>query len=160
MKVRLIVTNKASNEVTEASFVVEDKVTVGRYLNSPVLLQGEGLSRYHFSLSSNKGNLEIEDLSSNGTWLNGKLLKAHLSARVKSGDAIEIPGHRMQLVFAGSKTPEPTYVTELPDETHEDSRPAWIRPLIVALNFFDSLEITLVLLATLTIALIFFCLTR
>ncbi|HEX4164000.1 MAG TPA: FHA domain-containing protein [Bryobacteraceae bacterium] len=160
MDVQLIVTHKKSNEVTDASFAVEDKVTVGRYLNSPILLQGEGLSRYHFSLSIKKGLLEIEDLSSNGTWLNGKLLKAHLSARVNVGDTIEIPGHRMQVVVATPKSAQAAHVARQPEELSVESKPAWSRPLVAALNFFDSLEIMLMVLAALTFALISFFLTR
>ena len=159
MQVQLIVTNKTSNEVTESSFEVEEKVTVGRYLNSPVVLQGEGLSRYHFSLCNKKGLLEIEDLSSNGTWLNGKLLKAHSSAQVRTGDAIEIPGHRMQVILAAPKSVT-SYVAALPEESSAKSKPAWTRPLVAALNFFDGLEIALMVLATLTFALISFYLTR
>lgn len=164
MQVKLIVTNKNSKEISDITLAVETKVIIGRHLGSPVLLRGDGLSRHHYSLSVVDGVLAVEDLSSNGTWLNGALLKAQVAARVKSGDLIEIPGYQMQVVVPETNMTEsaPALIppSVSPQEPGSASKPAWARPLIAALNFFDPLEVTLMLLAVATAGLISFCLER
>jgi predicted component of type VI protein secretion system len=161
MEVKLVVTHKASKEVSEASFSVEDKVTIGRYLNSPVMLQGEGLSRYHYTLSVIDGTLVLEDLSSNGTWLNGALLKARMTVRLKSTDVIEVPGYRMQILFAAAPPTSPSTRTETSRvEPVPESKSVWARPLIAAAGFFEPLELAVVTFAAVTFALVSFYLTR
>jgi len=97
MQVRMTLTNKTSGDSTEVDLSVEDTVVIGRHLGSPMVLQGEGLSRHHFLLSTSEGALSIEDLSSNGTRLNGNSLKPKISVRVNSGDVIEIPGYELRI---------------------------------------------------------------
>src|ERR1700758_2400314 len=97
MQLNLLVTNKASKEATNVDLALEGKITIGRHLGSPVVLQGDRLSRHHFSLTIMDGALTIEDLSSNGTWLNGAHLNEHMSAHVQSGDIIEVPGYEIQI---------------------------------------------------------------
>jgi predicted component of type VI protein secretion system len=95
MQITFLVTNKALSTTSEYAVAVEDKVIIGRHLGSLVPLQGDRLSRHHFSLAVVDGALLIEDMSSNGTWLNGSLLKGHKTAEVKAGDIISIPGYEM-----------------------------------------------------------------
>jgi hypothetical protein len=87
-------------------------------------------------------------------------LKAHLSRQVKSGDAIDIPGHRMQLIFTNLQSAEAPHTPGASNELSTEPKTAWTRPLVAVLRFFDGLEIMLMVLATLTFALIFFYFNR
>ncbi|HEY4046382.1 MAG TPA: FHA domain-containing protein [Acidobacteriaceae bacterium] len=160
MQVRLVVTNKVLNEATNCDFAVEEKITIGRHLGSPVLLQGDGLSRHHFSLMLVDNGLTIEDLSSNGTWLNGALLKAQMSARVKSGDIIEVPGYEMQVMLQGAEVAQKAQAkapialpSNEPGPDRKASRAAVVRLL-------EPREAALLLFAVASFALISFFLSR
>lgn len=160
MKLRLVVTNKDSKASSNVDLAIDDKITIGRHLGSPVLLQGDGLSRHHFSLGITEGLLNLEDLSSNGTWLNGALLRAQMSAQVKSGDIIEVPGYEMLVMIQSSDVPQPVQANTQMSEAPTKSRPAWMRPLAAACNFFEPREVTLILFAVASIALICFFLNN
>src|SRR5215469_10540488 len=115
MQVRLVITNQASQEATSHDLAVDEKIIFGRHLGSPVLLQGDGLSRHHFSLAVVDGALSIEDLSSNGTWLNGGLLKGQPPAPVASGDMVEVPGYEIRVMAQDAATaPKPSTAAPLP----------------------------------------------
>lgn len=143
MQVKLIVTNKASKESTQCDLLIEDKVTIGRHLGSPVILQGDGLSRHHFSLSVVEGALAVEDLSSNGTWLNGTLLRPQTNVTVKTGDVLEVPNYEMQITDA-PKSAEETPATHLP---LTGAKPAWAVPLQAASGFLEPRELALLVFA-------------
>ncbi len=160
MQMQLEVLSKASNELTRALFAINDKVAVGRHLSSPVLLQGEALSRHHFNFLLKEDGLEMEDLSSNGTWLNGKQLRKRVSARVKSGDVIEISGYRMEVILGVPGNSSGTRSAGKSAQTSTDSKNSWSRPLMGALHFFDPFELVLILLVISIFALITFYLTR
>lgn len=160
MKLRLVVTNKDSKESSSYDLTIEDKLTIGRHLGSPVLLQGDGLSRHHFSLAIAGDVLSLEDLSSNGTWLNGALLKNQMSSQVKSGDIIEIPGYEM-LVMIQNLDPSRSMQSDIPVQLQSSKTgPAWMRPLSAAFNFFEPREVTLIFFALASIALICFFLNN
>jgi predicted component of type VI protein secretion system len=160
MKLRLVVTNKESKESINFDLAIDDKITIGRHLGSPVLLQGDGLSRHHFSLAIVDGALSLEDLSSNGTWLNGALLKAQMSAQVKSGDIIEVPGYEMLVMMQSSDAPKSAQTEAPMPVSPAKSGPAWMRPLVAASKFFEPREVTLILFAAASIALICFFLNN
>jgi pSer/pThr/pTyr-binding forkhead associated (FHA) protein len=160
MEFRLVVTNNASKEVSVVALNVEKKVIIGRHLESPVQLQGEGLSRHHFSLTLIDGALAVADLSSNGTWLNGEQLKAQTTSRVKSGDVIEIPGYNIQVMGedAGAALQKQSVVPSAAAPATKPA-PAWQRPLVAALHFLEPSEVALLLTVAATAALIFFYVT-
>jgi predicted component of type VI protein secretion system len=160
MQVSLAVTNKGSNESTNVDLAVEKKITIGRHLGSPVLLQGDRLSRHHFFLMVIDGALTIEDLSSNGTWLNGALLKEHESARVQSGDTIEVPGYEMQITIRSAAVSQRLQV-EAPIVTpSKEPMPTRKQPLVVVLHILEPREVALLFIAAASFALISFCLNR
>jgi predicted component of type VI protein secretion system len=160
MKVSLVVTNRASKETHNYDLVVEEKINIGRHLGSPVLLQGDGLSRHHFSLMVLDGALTVEDLSSNGTWLNGALLKEQMSARVKSGDFIEVPGYEMQVMVRDADAPQKTQTEAPPAVPSKEPEPARKGPLAAALHILEPREVALLLFAVASFALISFFLNR
>jgi len=161
MEFKLVVTNNTSKEVSVVPLNVEKKVIIGRHLESPVQLQGEGLSRHHFSLTLIDGALAVADLSSNGTWLNGEQLKAQTTSRVKSGDIIEIPGYNFQVMSeeTGTSLQKQSAVSPAAAPAKKPV-PAWQRPLIAALHFFEPAEVVLLLTVAATVALISFYANR
>src|ERR1700744_1663554 len=160
MQVNLAVTNKASKETHNYDLTVEEKINIGRHLGSSVLLQGDGLSRHHFSLMVIDGALTVEDLSSNGTWLNGALLKEQMSARVKSGDIIEVPGYEMQVTIQNtdaSQKPRTEETLLVPSKETGSTRK---RSLVISSRILEPREAALLLFAIASFALISFFLNR
>lgn len=98
MQVQLIVRNKINGESTPCVLILNEKVTIGRHLGSPIAVQSEGVSRHHFSLVIQGEDLLVEDLSTNGTSLNGVSLLSKKTALVKKGDVLDIPGYEFDVV--------------------------------------------------------------
>jgi predicted component of type VI protein secretion system len=71
---------------------LDTAVTLGRGPESPVALDGSGISREHLRLHIEGNALLVTDLSSNGTWLNGRRLTRGEPHAVTSAEAIRIPG--------------------------------------------------------------------
>jgi pSer/pThr/pTyr-binding forkhead associated (FHA) protein len=138
MQVTLIRLNTSTQETVEAQVDIEDRVALGRHLGSPLPLQGEALSRQHFALFITDEQLMIENLSGNGTRLNGEALAIQNPSALQSGDVLEVPGYQIRVELGGSPQSE---------TTAETKAPAWRRYSTAALNFFDPLEITLLLCA-------------
>ena len=160
MQIKLVVTNKVSKESSNCDLAVDQKITIGRHLGSPVVLQGDRLSRHHFSLIVIDGALTVEDLSSNGTWLNGALLKEQMSAQVKSGDLIEIPGYEMQVMIQNTHASQKPQTEEAGPVTSKEPGPSWQRPAVAALRILEPREAALLLFAVASFALISFFLNR
>jgi predicted component of type VI protein secretion system len=153
MQVDLTVTNKHTGESNIISLTIDDRLLVGRDLRSPVQFQGVGLSREHFALSVGNGRLLVEDLSRNGTWLNGEFLGQNVTAPVEQGDVIEIPGHTLQVTF-----PElvPAASDPVSPATAALAQPAWARILSTTTHFFTGFEMILILAAAFTCFLILY----
>ena len=160
MQVNLVVTNKASKESNNCDLVVDEKVTIGRHLGSPVVLQGDRLSRHHFSFMVIDGALTVEDLSSNGTWVNGALLKEQMSARVKSGDIIEVPGYEMRVSVKDTGVPERQQAEASVIMTSSPPPPNRKSPVGAMLHILEPREIALLVFAVVSFALISFFLNR
>jgi predicted component of type VI protein secretion system len=139
---------------------MDQKITIGRHLGSPVVLQGDRLSRHHFSLMVIDGALTVEDLSSNGTWLNGALLKEQMSAQVKSGDIVEIPGYEMQVMIQNTDAPQKPQTEEVVPVPSKESGATWNRPLVATSRILEPRETALLLFAIASFALISFFLNR
>jgi hypothetical protein len=95
MQVTLIRLNTTTNETVEVQVDIEDRVVLGRHLDSPLLLQGEALSRQHFALFITDEQLMIENLS--GPGCTESLLPA---IRRLSGGARLSDSHRTARSFA------------------------------------------------------------
>ena len=144
MQVTLICLDTSTQETVEAQIDIEDRVFFGRHLGSPLTLQGEALSRQHFALFVADEQLTIENLSGNGTSLNGEPLSIKSSSSVQSGDVVEVPGYQIRFEMPKALQNEPTERTETP---------VWQNYGKIALNFFDPLEIALLLCAIACICL-------
>ncbi|MCU1224131.1 MAG: hypothetical protein JWQ42_2224 [Edaphobacter sp.] len=144
MHVTLIRLNTSTQETVEAQVDIEDRVVLGRHLGSPLLLQGEALSRQHFAFFITDGQLMIENLSANGTRLNGEALAIQNPSSLQSGDLVEIPGYQIRVEQREASQNE---------AMSEIKVPVWQSYGKVALNFFDPLEVTLLLCAIACICL-------
>lgn len=79
----------------------EGENTIGRDGGCNVVIQVDGVSKRHFSMTVTGDTAYIEDLgSSNGTFLNGKIVK---KATVKGGDKIALPDVILQIVIVKEK---------------------------------------------------------
>ena len=73
----------------------------GRDEDLTVSLSVDGISKQHFSVSVKGETAFLKDLdSSNGTYLNGKLVK---SATVQNGDKVSLPDLILQVVYVAEK---------------------------------------------------------
>lgn len=144
MQVTLIRLNTSTQETVEAQVNLEDRVVLGRHLGSPLLLQGEAISRQHFALFITDEQLMIENLSGNGTRLNGESLAVQNPLSLQSGDLVEVPGYQIRVEQREASQNEATVEIKIP---------VWQSYGKMALNFFDPLEITLLLCAVACICL-------
>lgn len=72
--------------------------TIGRDASADYCIQNTGISRSHLRIEKKECKLYITDLHShNGTWLNGKKLKAGIQTRIKEGDRIMLAGEIYRL---------------------------------------------------------------
>jgi pSer/pThr/pTyr-binding forkhead associated (FHA) protein len=136
MHVMLIRLNTSTQETVEAQVDIEDRVVLGRHVGSPLLFQGEAISRQHFALFVTDGQLMIENLSGNGTLLNGEALTVERPSSLLYGDLVEVPGYQIRM--------------ELREASHNQAAtevevPVWQRNGRMILNFFDPLEIALLI---------------
>ncbi len=106
-----------------------DQLTVGRGEDCNLTIQHETLSRRHMSVQLKNGQCWVEDHgSSNGTFVNGKRLKAHTPARVLPEDFIQLgqSGVRLSVSVEAqawkSSTP-PSLPVNTPDENTQLKEP-------------------------------------
>jgi len=81
-----------------------ERLVFGRSIVSPVNLAGSEISREHFALFSRHGEICIQDLSSNGTVVNGKPVPQQKSQKLNEGDVISVPGYEIEVAKRLSMT--------------------------------------------------------
>ena len=78
-------------EAETFEMAASESITVGRDPKSRVFLLDERISARHVTFSSDGvGTLSVYDTSSNGSFLNGRRLKKHESARLEVGDVVSL----------------------------------------------------------------------
>ena len=157
MQIDLTVTNKANGASSSSALNIEDRNVLGRDLNSPIQLEGAGLSREHFSLTLTDDQIFVEDLSSNGTWLNGERLPSRTAVQAQHGDLIEILGYGIQMGLPELRPPPPESSLATASGALENPKLAWKAIVDTVVHFFSPLEIVLILSAVFTFALISYC---
>jgi predicted component of type VI protein secretion system len=97
--VELLISAKSRENGTleSARCSLNGALTLGRGTESPLLLDGIGISREHLRIQSDDHNLFITDLSSNGTWLNEHRLVRGEPYPFTPADAIQIPGFDIRI---------------------------------------------------------------
>lgn len=105
MDVALTIRSKATGSAEDVRWITDRELVLGRGPDSPVLLNGTGISREHLRLRMEGQDIFVTDLSSNGTWINGERLSKGQSYRVVEGDLLEVPGHEIALSLLQSLDP-------------------------------------------------------
>ena len=70
---------------------ITDTITIGRSTESDIVLEAATVSRQHAMLFPDDGEMLLLDLeSTNGTWLNGRLMPPDEPVRLANGDLIQL----------------------------------------------------------------------
>lgn len=94
---------------TQKEYVLEkDVITIGRAPESDVHIENIGISAHHAKISS--ANLQLEDTSSNGTYVNDQPIKTQV---LENGDVIKIGKFEIKFFHSG----EAQYDATLPLES-------------------------------------------
>ena len=96
MELELTIESKETGAVETKRLAVDGRLTLGRGPESPVALEGNGLSREHLAFEAVAGGVHVLDVSVNGTWVNGRRLGPGKGAAVSGADRIEIPGYAIR----------------------------------------------------------------
>jgi pSer/pThr/pTyr-binding forkhead associated (FHA) protein len=107
MEILLSIQSKTDGTVREEKYDIGSGLVIGRGAEQGVLLEGLDLSREHLVLTADGTHIYVEDLSVNGTWLNGKRLRKSVKTRVRADDSIGLPGYSLtfRLVDQSDETP-------------------------------------------------------
>jgi predicted component of type VI protein secretion system len=95
MEILLSIQSKSDGTVREEKYDIGSGLAIGRGAEQGVLLDGLDLSREHLALTTDGTDVYVEDLSVNGTWLNGTRLRKSFKTRVRAEDSIGIPGYSL-----------------------------------------------------------------
>ncbi len=119
MDLIVTITSKSDDRQNQVDCAVEPRIVFGRTPESPMVLDGPGVSREHLALESEDGSLYAVDLSSNGSWVNGTRIPRGRRHRVTGGDVVELPGYELRLEVRGAPpvTVRETGVIHQPAET-------------------------------------------
>lgn len=123
MELQLVVVAEPDGEPQAFHFPDFERVTLGRGPDSPVPLDGPSLSREHIRFELRDEGLFVTDISSNGSWMNGKALGAGVARAVKPGDEVGVPGYRIRPRLI-SPEPDESAVEETVTESNSTTEPA------------------------------------
>jgi pSer/pThr/pTyr-binding forkhead associated (FHA) protein len=147
--IEFFITRKTDLNAFTLDWDINDRVVFGREITSPVRLEGSEISREHFALVTRDNSVFIEDLSSNGTFINGSRVSRAQWQKVSLGDVIEVPGYQIQIGHS-PKSPAPRLPADDPPPSAISDH--WKQPFWR----FTVWETTIVLVAACTLALIYF----
>lgn len=150
MELELALETKETGAVTVERFPLNGRLVLGRGPESPVALDHPLISREHLALEYQDGRLSLEDLSVNGSWLNGQSLVRGRRYRVTESDLVQLPGYEIRCAIVGGQ--------KAPSETADAGVPA--PPSSLAGNILRSISgmevvVALTFLAAIAISLIF-----
>ena len=78
---------------------MHSRLTIGRAKENDFVIDDSMVSRFHVEVQQIRGSYFIKDRgSSNGTYINGKLLKADKYVKIQNGDTIRL-GNRIELTM-------------------------------------------------------------
>lgn len=97
MQIDLIIRKESDPDSYSITCDLAERLVFGRSIVSPVNLTGSDISREHFALFSRNGEICVQDLSSNGTVVNGKPVPHKKPQRLREGDIISVPGYEIEL---------------------------------------------------------------
>ena len=146
MRVQLLITRNSDSDFQAVTCDLDSRLVLGRDLASPAHLEGVGVSRDHFALVPQAGNLLVEDLSSNGTFVNGARLPARSPLQLKRGDVIEIPGYKIEMNWGSGQSEEAVVPQPVVSSAANKLRlPLSLQEFLASLTVWELLLIALVL---------------
>jgi predicted component of type VI protein secretion system len=107
-------------------YSLDGSLTLGRGPESPLLLDGAGISRGHFRLHREGEDVLLTDLSSNGTWVNNQRMARGEPYRLAPADAIKVPGFDLRIEWTSIR---PAGGTSLPADAAPLHRAADAEPV-------------------------------
>ena len=121
MQIDLIIRKESDPNSYTVTCDLAERLVFGRGIVSPVNLAGSEISREHFALFSRNGEICVQDLSSNGTVVNGKPVPQNKPQKVGEGDVISVPGYEIEVGrrLSGSsiQQPQQTMIPPEPEPT-------------------------------------------
>jgi predicted component of type VI protein secretion system len=121
MEILLSIKSKSDGTVRKVKHDLGRALVIGRGAEGGVLLEGLDLSREHLVLTADGTHIYVEDLSVNGTCLNGIRLRKSVKTRVRAEDSIEIPGYSLSVcVITESDEATPDSTSEVVGPVFED----------------------------------------
>ena len=123
MELIFTVLSKADQSSQEVRREVEGEIIFGRTPDSPVPMDGQGISRYHFTVRVDSGQVILIDTSANGTWLNGSRVTKGEPHPVSPSDVIQIgearTGYEIRIASPAAAKPEPVGPVDVAPITSE-----------------------------------------
>jgi len=145
VRVQLLITRNSDSDFQSVTCDLDGRLVLGRDPASPACLEGLGVSRDHFALVPQNGSLLVEDLSSNGTFVNGARLPVRSPLLLQSGDVIEIPGYKIEMHWDSE---QPETVVPRPAASLAASGPPQrysVQEFFASLSFWELLLIATIL---------------
>jgi pSer/pThr/pTyr-binding forkhead associated (FHA) protein len=139
MEAQIIITRTATGTSQTVTVPEGERIVLGRSLASPAALEGSNISREHFAVTTRAGKLTLEDLSSNGTWLNGERLPRASEIKVRAGDLIEIFGYRIEV--SGNPASQTSVLPSQKDTASESTSSESSSRLAPIVRLFRALEL-------------------
>ncbi len=97
MQIDLIIRKQSDPGSYTITCDLAQRLVFGRSIASPINLTGSEISREHFALFSRNGEICVQNLSSNGTIVNGKPVPQKKPRKLTEGDVISVPGYEIEL---------------------------------------------------------------
>jgi predicted component of type VI protein secretion system len=161
MELKLTVRSKADQSTREAQCDLGKEVILGRTVESPIPLDGTGVSREHLVFKHNGSSLLVQDRSSNWTSINGARIAKEQFHPLTAGDAIEIPGYEIWFQVLGEEpkpaaavaTASDTGRVEVPLSVEAPPKKSALAPVTEFLGSFSGLEKFVIFVDLIAIAL-------
>jgi predicted component of type VI protein secretion system len=155
MQVAISVRSEETGALDTVRCALDTAVMLGRGPESPVQLDGTGISREHLRLHMEGNALFVTDLSSNGTWVNGRRLTRGEPQAVTSTEAIRIPGFEIHIESGSLKAERKQPAAPASEAAAEPVRVGGRLKSVLALGAsFSKLDRFLIALALATIVLV------
>ena len=145
MELELSIETKDTGAVAVERLTLTGRLVLGRGPESPVALDGPLISREHVVFEFREGMLTLEDLSVNGSCLNGQALKRGQRYEVTEADRVQLPGYEFRCAIRGIEPEAKAASAAVPP-------PKSVRQLVSGME----VVVAVTVLAAVGLALIFF----
>lgn len=123
MELLVFASSGAERPAEEYRLEDPERVVLGRGPQSPVPLDGPAVSREHLTLEVRGGALWATDVSSNGSYFNGRALTPGAPQLIGPSDELRVGEHLLRFRVVADEPP-PTEETPAPQPPQQDAPPA------------------------------------